>query len=96
MGSTTAVGLGVALVMDYPVTVLEGDGSLSMSMGTLTTVADQDPPNLTIVVWNNSSYATTGGQLTFSNNIDLTAIASACGLYSTQTDSKEALSIKRY
>lgn len=90
MGSTTAIGLGVALVTDHPITVLEGDGSLLMSLGTLTTVADQDPSNLTIVVWNNSSYATTGGQPTFSDNIDLAAIASGCGLYSTQVDSEEA------
>jgi len=53
MGSTTPLGLGLATSTDEPVTVLDGDGSMLMSLGSLSTVADVDPPNLTVVVWEN-------------------------------------------
>ena len=62
MGVTTAVGLGLALSTDEPVTVLEGDGSLLMSLGVLSTLGAVDPSNLTVVVWDNAIYGTTGGQ----------------------------------
>lgn len=80
MGATTPVGLGVALTTDEQVTVLDGDGSTLMSLGALATVADLDPPNLTVVVWDNASYATTGGQETLSPAVDLAGVARACGL----------------
>lgn len=79
MGLTTSIGLGLALANDDPVTVLEGDGSLCMSLGALSTVATQDPENLAIVVWDNEAYATTGGQPVPA--VDYEAVARACGLW---------------
>lgn len=90
MGVTTPVGLGVALATDDPVTVLEGDGSLLMSLGELSTVADCDPPNLTVVVWDNEQYRTTGGQPTHSPDTDFAAVAEACGLRATAVGDAEA------
>lgn len=89
MGSTTPTGLGLASSVDDPVTVLEGDGSLLMSLGVLGTVGRQDPANLTIVVWDNRSFETTGGQTNLSPNVDLAAVASACGLASWDVESTD-------
>lgn len=88
MGLTTAVGLGAALRTDEQVTVLEGDGSLLMSLGTLATVAEEDPPNLVIVVWANDAYETTGGQATAGADVDLAGVAEDCGVtaWTTETD----------
>lgn len=81
MGCTTPTGFGLAVASDVPVTVLEGDGSLLMSLGCLSTVGAYDPENLTIVVWNNEIYATTGGQPTASEGIAYDTIAESCGLW---------------
>jgi thiamine pyrophosphate-dependent acetolactate synthase large subunit-like protein len=91
MGCTTPVGLGVALAVDGPVTVLEGDGSLLMSLGCLSTVAAVGPPNLTVVVMNNAAYGTTGGQPSNAVEVDLAAVARDCGLASATVDTVEGL-----
>lgn len=83
MGCTTPTGFGLAVAADVPVTVLEGDGSLLMSLGCLSTVGTYDPENLTVVVWNNRSYATTGGQPTSGEDVDFAAAARACGIEAT-------------
>lgn len=80
MGVTTSVGLGLALATDDPVTVLEGDGSLLMSLGVLSTVARYDPDNLVVVLWNNDVYGTTGGQSLRSSHTDFAGVAESCGL----------------
>ena len=60
---------------------LEGDGSLLMQLGCLSTVAMQAPKNFTIVVWDNGIYQITGGQPTASASAaDLVAIARGSGL----------------
>lgn len=89
MGLTTPLGLGVAVGHDAPVTVLDGDGSMLMSLGALATVGRYDPPNLTVVVFDNGRFETTGGQPTLSGNTDFAAVAADCGVASwsaTSTD----------
>ncbi|TKX74188.1 sulfopyruvate decarboxylase subunit beta [Halorubrum sp. GN11_10-6_MGM] len=90
MGVTTAVGLGLAISTDEPVTVLEGDGSLLMSLGTLTTVARCDPDNLTVVVWANDVYGTTGGQSLQAKHTDFAGIAENSGLDAVTVRDSEA------
>lgn len=90
MGVTTPVGLGLAMAADEPVTVLDGDGSLLMALGHLATVATVNPPNLTIVVFDNASYLTTGGQPTPTDTLEFAAIAKECGLHATTIDSASA------
>jgi thiamine pyrophosphate-dependent acetolactate synthase large subunit-like protein len=87
MGSTTPVGLGLAIVRDERVTVLDGDGSLLMSLGTLGTVSSQNPDNLLVIVMNNSQFLTTGGQPSLANVVDLSAAAESCGLFGTTVSS---------
>lgn len=88
MGATTATGIGVAHGTDEQVTVLTGDGSLTMSLGVLSTTVTADQPNLTVVCFNNGIYGTTGGQPTPS--IDIAAAAEAQGLPATSVDTDEA------
>ncbi len=65
MGQCSAMGLGIALSRpDVRVITLDGDGSLLMNLGLLTTIANQAPPNLSVVVWDNEVHQTTGGQPT--------------------------------
>ncbi|MFB6310352.1 MAG: thiamine pyrophosphate-dependent enzyme [Salinirussus sp.] len=87
MGSTTPTGLGLARAIDEPVIVLDGDGSLLMSLGTLATVGEYGPPNLTIVVWENQSFLTTGGQP--APTADFATVAAGCGLWGETADSDE-------
>jgi thiamine pyrophosphate-dependent acetolactate synthase large subunit-like protein len=82
MGLTIPIAFGVALAQpDRHVVALEGDGSLLMQLGCLSTIAMQAPKNLTIVVWDNGIYQITGGQPTASAGVtDLVAVARGCGL----------------
>ena len=90
MGSTTPLGLGLSLAVDEQVTVLEGDGSLAMSLGALSTVSQADPSNLVVAVMDNGAYETTGGQPSPSSAIDFAAVARDCGLSAWSADSAEA------
>jgi thiamine pyrophosphate-dependent acetolactate synthase large subunit-like protein len=82
MGLTIPIAFGVALAQPQRhVVALEGDGSLLMQLGCLSTIAMQAPKNLTIVVWDNGMYQITGGQPTASAAAtDLVAVARGCGL----------------
>ena len=90
MGATTSLGLGLALAVDEQVTVLDGDGSLLMSLGALSTVSRADPPNLVVVVMDNGSFQTTGGQPTLSGEVEFAGVARECGLAAWHADTNEA------
>ncbi|MCB4821616.1 thiamine pyrophosphate-dependent enzyme [Roseicella aerolata] len=82
MGLAVPIALGVALAQPQrKVFALEGDGSLLMQLGCLTTVATLKPANLAILILDNGSYQITGGQATpAAGGADYVAIARACGL----------------
>jgi thiamine pyrophosphate-dependent acetolactate synthase large subunit-like protein len=82
MGLAFPIALGVALAQPKRrVIALEGDGSLLMQLGCLSTIAMLAPKNLSLVVMDNSVYQITGGQATPSAaSTDLVAVAQACGL----------------
>lgn len=80
MGLTTPMGLGMALGTSDPVTVVDGDGSMVMSLGALSTVGEQRPDNLVIVVMNNGGFATTGGQPSVASGVAFEEVARGCGL----------------
>ena len=82
MGLAIPIAVGVALAQPKrPVIALEGDGSLLMQLGCLTTVAMLAQKNLTIVVMDNGIYQITGSQPTgAAQRADLVMIAQACGL----------------
>jgi thiamine pyrophosphate-dependent acetolactate synthase large subunit-like protein len=82
MGLACPIALGVALAQPKRgVFALEGDGSLLMQMGCLSTIAALKPPNLHMIVMDNGIYQITGAQPTPAAGVsDLVAIAVGCGL----------------
>ena len=82
MGLACPIALGVALAQPgRRVFALEGDGSLLMQLGCLTTIATQAPENLTLIVMDNGIYQITGGQPTpGATTSDIVAVAQGCGL----------------
>ncbi len=84
MGCASAMGLGVALNVDRPVIVLDGDGAALMKMGSLATIGAQAPRNLIQIVLDNGVHDSTGGQATVSPIVDFARVALACG-YRTGT-----------
>ena len=82
MGLTFPIALGVALAQpDRRVFALEGDGSLLMQLGCLSTIATLRPKNLSMVVMDNGMYQITGAQPTPATaTTDLIAVAVGCGL----------------
>jgi sulfopyruvate decarboxylase subunit beta len=87
MGLASSVGLGIALARpELPVIVFDGDGSLLMNLGGLTTLARYRPKNLVHVVFDNESLLSVGGFPTAtSTGSDLAAIAKAAGVPHTAT-----------
>ena len=87
MGLASSMGLGVALAQpDRDVVVLDGDGSVLMNLGGLTTLARYAPPNLTHVVFDNESLLSVGGFPTAtSTGSDIAAIARAAGVANATT-----------
>lgn len=77
MGSAAAVGLGLALARpDERVLIIDGDGSLLMQLGSLVSIAGQQPANLVHVVFENGIYETSGGQSVPGRHVaDLASIA---------------------
>src|SRR5574337_1231197 len=82
MGLASSMGLGIALSMpEQQVVVLDGDGSLLMNLGTLTTMARYKPGNLLHIVFDNESLLSVGGFPTATaTGTDLAGIARASGV----------------
>ncbi|MFJ7735977.1 phosphonopyruvate decarboxylase [Lysinibacillus sp. NPDC097287] len=76
MGCISSVGLGLAMARpDKKVIVIDGDGSLLMRMGSLTTNAYYSPKNLYHLLLDNGLHESTGGQKTVSSKVDFMKIA---------------------
>lgn len=82
MGLASSMGLGIALAMPrHKVVVIDGDGSLLMNLGTLSTMARYKPGNLLHIVFDNESLLSVGGFPTAtSTGTDLAGIARASGV----------------
>ncbi|MEZ5291796.1 MAG: thiamine pyrophosphate-dependent enzyme [Vicinamibacterales bacterium] len=82
MGLASSLGLGIALAQpERQVIVFDGDGSLLMNLGGLTTLARYRPSNLLHVVFDNESLLSVGGFPTAtSTGSDLAAMATAAGV----------------
>ena len=87
MGLASSLGLGIALSRpELQVVVFDGDGSLLMNLGGLTTLARYRPRNLVHVVFDNESLLSVGGFPTAtSTGSDLAAIADGAGVPRTAT-----------
>ena len=93
MGLAAPIAMGVAIAQpERRVFALEGDGSLLMQLGCLSTIAAQAPKNLIVIIWDNGIYQITGGQGTpaAKAGTDLIAIARASGIASAHWAADEA------
>ena len=82
MGLASSMGLGIALARPQrQVVVFDGDGSVLMNLGGLTTLARYKPENMMHVVFDNESLLSVGGFPTAtSTGSDLAAVAAAAGV----------------
>jgi len=87
MGLAPSIGLGIALHRPARrVVVLDGDGSLLMNLGGLSTLAREAPPNFVHIVFDNASFVSIGGYPTpTADRVDLAAVAVASGIPSAAT-----------
>ena len=87
MGLASSLGLGVALSKPATkVIVFDGDGSVLMNMGGLTTLARYRPKNLVHVVFDNESLLSVGGFPTATaTGSDIAGMAKAAGVPRTDT-----------
>jgi sulfopyruvate decarboxylase subunit beta len=82
MGLASSTGLGLALCLpDQTVVVIDGDGSLLMNLGSLSTMARYRPKKLVHIVFDNESLLSVGGFPTAtSTGTDLEGIARTSGI----------------
>ena len=87
MGLASSMGLGIALTRpELQVVVLDGDGSILMNLGALTTMARYRPRNLVHIVFDNESLLSVGGFPTATSaGSDIAKIAEAAGIPRTVT-----------
>ena len=87
MGLASSLGLGIALSRpELKVVVFDGDGSILMNLGALTTLARYRPPNLLHVVFDNESLLSVGGFPTATaTGSDIAGMAAAAGVPRTAT-----------
>jgi sulfopyruvate decarboxylase subunit beta len=82
MGQAPMIGLGLALAQPARnVIVLNGDGCMLMSLGSLVTIMASGATNYTLIVLDNGLFEVTGGQATAAANTpaDFAAFARAAG-----------------
>ena len=80
MGHASQIALGIALSKpDKKIFCIDGDGAAIMHLGGLTVIGSQRPKNMVHIVLNNGAHDSVGGQPTAARNINLCAIAEACG-----------------
>jgi len=89
MGLASSIGLGIALSQPKrKVVVIDGDGSVLMNLGGLTTIARCRPNNLVHVIFDNETLLSVGGgapggykwfTTATSTGTDLAAVAKAAG-----------------
>ena len=83
MGNALGVGLGLALALPHrKIIVLESDGSTLLSLFNLPTLANQNPPNLAIFVFDNQAYS--GSRISYptatAGRTDLETMARGAGI----------------
>jgi phosphonopyruvate decarboxylase len=80
LGHASQVALTIALHKpSRMVCCFDGDGALLMHMGSLALIGTSTACNLKHIVYNNAAHDSVGGQPTVGFDVDLPAIARACG-----------------
>jgi len=84
MGLVSSIAFGIAISKPQrKVLCIDGDGSLLMNLGCLSTIANLNPENLILIIIDNGSYGSTGDQPTYtSKKTRLEMIAQGAGFQS--------------
>ena len=77
MGHAISVASGIAINSNKKIFCLDGDGALTMHMGSLTTSATQK--NLVHILFNNSGHESVGGQKTSADDVQFYKLAKTLG-----------------
>ncbi len=82
LGLTCSIALGIALGLPKrKVIALDGDGSLLMNLCALPTIANNNPPNLLHIVFDNGAYESSGEIKTATScGTDLVGMARSAGI----------------
>ncbi|MFO0746410.1 MAG: phosphonopyruvate decarboxylase [Myxococcota bacterium] len=80
MGHSSQIALGIALThREKKVYCLDGDGAVLMHMGGLATIGTSGAKHYKHICLNNGAHDSVGGQPTVAFQVDLPAVAQACG-----------------
>jgi len=80
MGHSSQIALGIALQnKDKKVYCLDGDGAVLMHMGGLASIGTSGCKHYKHICLNNGAHDSVGGQPTVAFEVDLAAVAKACG-----------------
>jgi phosphonopyruvate decarboxylase len=80
MGHSSAIALGIAISKPQRnVFCIDGDGSLIMHMGTLTTIGQAKPKNLKHILMNNGAHDSVGGQPSAGFDVNWPSVAKSAG-----------------
>ena len=88
MGLASSIGLGIALKKPKKrIFIFDGDGNILMNLSSLVTIGSLQPKNLIHIIFDNNAHESTGGQPTYSNQIDISKIAKPLGytIFSVRT-----------
>ena len=91
MGLCSSIGLGLALSLDKRVIAIDGDGSVLMNLGSISTIGHTRPDNFILYIIDNSAYGSTGNQKTQTETTSLKDIAKACGIDAIEVSQEEEL-----
>ncbi|MFW5943246.1 MAG: thiamine pyrophosphate-dependent enzyme, partial [Chloroflexota bacterium] len=83
LGCVTPQAFGLAAGLPHrQIVSLDTDGGLLFNLGILATLANEQPPNLLVVVWDNECYQSIGGPPTHTAKgiVDLAGIARGAGI----------------
>lgn len=94
MGCISSIGLGLAMVQpNKKIVVIDGDGSLLMRLGSLTTNSYYAPMNLYHLLLDNGVHESTGGQRTVSSKVDFIKIVEGAN-YPTIDELKDVMDLQ--
>lgn len=93
MGHSSSIALGVAIHKpNTKIWCVDGDGAVLMHMGSMAVIGTNAPSNMVHIVINNGAHETVGGMPTVADQMDMVAMAKACGYpYGVSVDNFEDL-----
>ena len=80
MGHSSSIALGIAIHQPgRKIWCIDGDGAALMHLGAMAVIGTTCPKNMVHILINNSAHETVGGMPTVCGQIDIPALALACG-----------------